>query len=73
MEVRRFYKYDLYINLTKKLFDCFTTPFYADFESLFPHDKNREIKIVIGVDLFMVLSLPLLDRFLASFEFIILL
>ena len=55
------------------MFDCFTAPFDADFESPFPHDKNREIKIVIGVDLFMVLSLPLLDQFLASFEFIILL
>ena len=43
MEVKRFYKFDLYINLTLQLFDYFATPFYADFESLFPHDKNRDI------------------------------
>ena len=34
---------------------------HADFKSPFPHDKNREIKIVVGVDLFMVLSFPLLS------------
>ena len=43
MEVKRFYKFDIYINLTLQLFDYFTTPFYADFESPFPHDKNRDI------------------------------
>ena len=39
----------------------------------FPHDKNEDIKIVIGIYLFLVLSLPLLHQFLTSFEFIILL
>ena len=36
VEVKRFYKFDLYINLTLQLFYYFTTPFYADFESPFP-------------------------------------
>ena len=43
VEVKRFYKFDLYINLTLQLFYYFTTHFYADFESPFPHDKNRDI------------------------------
>ena len=42
MEVKRFYKFDLYINLTLQLFDFFT-PFYADFESLFCHEKNKDL------------------------------
>ena len=36
VEVKRFYKFDLYINLTLQLFYYFTTPFYPDFESHFP-------------------------------------